>query len=407
MKKSLFLGIIAGFLIYSQIAEANFLKDLWRRIFPETAEVATSTPVQPPKPAEEYRSAFDYEERIIKAVEIAAPSVVSIVVTKNVPIIEQCPYSPFGNLPPGFEEFFEQFEFSRPCPKGTQEKEIGGGSGFVVSADGLILTNKHVVSDPDASYTIFTSDGKKYSGKVAATDPFQDLAVVKIKADNLPVLKLGDSNSIKLGQTVVAIGNALGEFSNTVSAGIVSGLSRKITASGGRGLRETLEGIIQTDAAINPGNSGGPLLNLRGEVVGINTAVASGAQNIGFAIPINKAKRDIQSVRSTGKILVSYLGVRYHLITPEVKEKEKLLVDYGVIVRGGEDGPAIMPDSPASKAGILAEDIILEVNGQKVNRDNSLGSLIQQYQVGDTIQLKILRNGKEILINVSLAERKI
>lgn len=400
-------GILVGISSSSPSAEANILKNLWNKFFgmEEAATTTVSKIIAPPKPAEEYKSTIDYEERIIKAVEIAAPSVVSIVVTKNVAIIERCLFNPFGDLPPGFEEFFEQFEFSRPCPKGTKEKEIGGGSGFVVSSDGLIITNKHVVSDSGASYTAFTNDGKKYSAKVLAVDPFQDLAIVKIDAAGLPVLKLGDSDSIKLGQTVIAIGNALGEFRNTVSVGIISGLSRKITASGG-GIRETLEGIIQTDAAINPGNSGGPLLNLKGEAIGINVAIVSGAQNISFAIPVNKAKRDIESVKGTGKILIPFLGVRYYLITPEVKEREKLSVDYGVIVRGGEDGAAVIPDSPAAKAGVMPEDIILEFNSERVDENHALGSLIQKYQVGDTIQLKILRNGKEILVNLTLAERR-
>ncbi len=221
---------------------------------------------------------------------------VAITISKNVPIIEQCPYNPFSDLPPEFQQFFGQnLQFYQPCQKGTKLQEVGGGSGFIISADGLILTNKHVVQDTAAEYTVFTNDGKKYSAKVLARDPNIDIAVIKISASNLPTIKLGDSDSIQVGQTAIAIGNALGEFRNTVNVGVVSGLSRNITASGGGGLTETIYNVIQTDASINPGNSGGPLLNLRGEVMGINTAIAQNAQSIGFAIPINQVKEIISN----------------------------------------------------------------------------------------------------------------
>ena len=190
--------------------------------------------------------------------------------------------------------FGQNFQFSQPCQKVTKLQEVGGGSGFIISANGLILTNRHVVADTAADYTIFTNDGKKYSAKVLARDPNIDIAVIKISASNLPTIKLGDSDSVQVGQTAIAIGNALGEFRNTVNVGIVSGLSRKITASGG-GLTETIYNVIQTDASINHGNSGGPLLNLRGEVMGINTAIAQNAQSIGFAIPINQIKEIISN----------------------------------------------------------------------------------------------------------------
>lgn len=355
-----------------------------------------------------YKPAFDYEEAVVKAVEIASPAVVSIVISKDVPVIEQCPSNPFSDLPPEFQDLFGfpggGFQFYQPCQKGVEKKEIGGGTGFIISNDGLILTNKHVASDKKASYTVLTNDGKKYEAEILAQDPAMDIAVVKIKANNLPVLKLGNSDSVKLGQTAIAIGNALGEFRNTVSVGVISGLARTITASGG-GQTETIEGVLQTDSAINQGNSGGPLLNLKGEVIGVNTAMVSGAQNIGFAIPINKTKRAIESVRKSGRIITPFLGVRYILISPELAEKEELDVDYGVLVRGGQDGPAVVKKSPAEKAGILAEDIILEINSKKINQNNSLASIIQDYNVGDTISLKILRNGKEIEIKVKLEER--
>jgi len=252
---------------------------------------ATSTPSYVP---------IGNEAQVVNTVKTTSPAVVAITISKNVPIIEQCPYNPFSDLPPEFQQFFGQnLQFYQPCQKGTKLQEVGGGSGFIISSDGVILTNKHVVSDTAAEYTVFTNDGKKYSAKVLTRDPNIDIAVIKINASQLPTIKLGNSDLIEVGQSVVAIGNALGEFRNTVNVGVISGLSRDITASGG-GLTEKIHNVIQTDASINPGNSGGPLLNLRGEVIGINAAIVQGAQSISFAIPINQAK-EIISKALTGK----------------------------------------------------------------------------------------------------------
>ncbi len=399
----------------SGVAQANTLRNFWEKLFPAQPGPAPASPPQaggsPPATAPSaplYRPTVDYEEAVVKAVEHSSPAVISIVITKDLDIIENCPFNPFGDLPPEFRQFFDfgPFEFQRPCKKGTKRQEVGGGSGFIVSADGLVLTNKHVVQDTNADYTVITNDGKKYSAKVLARDPALDLAVVKITSTNgkLPTVILGNSDTVKLGQTAIAIGNALGEFRNTVSVGIISGLARNITASGG-GQSEFLEGLIQTDAAINPGNSGGPLLNLRGEVIAINTAVAQGAENIGFAIPINKAKRDIESVKATGKISLPYLGVRYILITEDIAKRDKLSVEEGAVVRGNEEGPGVIPDSPAAKAGILSEDIILEIGGEKITPEQSLSSLIQKRRVGERVAVKILREGKELTLTVALGER--
>jgi len=230
---------------------------------------------------------------IPEVVKEVSPAVVSVIISKYVPILVQEYYNPFGENSPF------QIRIPRIVEKGKELKEIGGGSGFVVSSDGLIVTNKHVVLDEQAQYTVLTNDGKKYPATVLARDPVQDVAIIKIDANNLSVVKLGDSDSVKIGQTVIAIGNALGEFRNTVSAGIISGLMRTLTAGGG-GFSEELDEVIQTDAAINPGNSGGPLLNLYGEVIGVNTAMAQGAENIAFAIPVNKIKKDIDGVKGEG-----------------------------------------------------------------------------------------------------------
>ncbi len=400
------IGFLTSGIVHTpQNAEASIFGSFLNQLFHPSAGNSASTKNRTPA-APLYRPALEYEQAVVGSVENAAPAVISIVISKDVPIIENCASDPFGNLPPEFRDFFGPLQFNQPCQKGTRKEEVGGGSGFIVSAEGLVLTNKHVVQDEKAEYTVFTNDGKKYKAEVLARDPVQDLAVVKIiNPEGLfkPVT-LGDSDSIKLGQTAIAIGNALGEFRNTVSVGVISGLSRSIDAGNG-GSTEHLDGLLQTDAAINPGNSGGPLLNLRGEVIGINTAVAAGAQNIGFTIPINSAKRDIESVQRTGTITTPYLGVRYLPITADLMKKEKLPVAYGAVVRGNQQGPAVVPGGPAAKAGIQAEDVIIEVDGQKIDQVHSLFSFIQKHSVGDILRLKILRNGQEKSINVTLEKR--
>jgi S1-C subfamily serine protease len=403
-KSLVLLSVLGAFLVLgvTPVAHAGFWDTLWNTVRPLIGSHATTSPQSPVVPL--YQPALDYEKAVVDAVQKASPAVVSITISKNVPIIEQCPGSPL-NLPPEFQQFFgEDFGFSVPCEKGTKLQEIGGGSGFIISSDGLVLTNKHVASDPDASYTVFTSDGKKYPAKVLDRDPLQDLAVLRIEATNLPTVELGDSDSLALGQTAIAIGNALGEFRNTVSVGVISGLARTVTAQGG-GTTERIQGVIQTDAAINPGNSGGPLLNLRGQVVGVNTAVVSGAQNIGFAIPVNRAKRAIQSVKANGSIVLPYLGVRYLTVTADIAKKEKLPKEYGALVRGSTDGPAVTPDSPAARAGIQAEDLIVSLNGKSLEGESALIDLIAEHEVGDTVTLTLYRGGTAMDVKVVLGKR--
>lgn len=347
-----------------------------------------------------YTTQITYEQLIINAVKDSSPSVVSIVISKNVPVYEEFYINPFGDLAPNIQ-------IPELRQNGTEKKDVGEGSGFIVSEDGLILTNKHVVSDKKAEYTVFTSDGKKFKAKVLAKDPVQDLAIIKIEnSEKFVPIKLGDSSGIQIGQTAIAIGNALGEFRNTVSVGVISGLGRTILATGSNSFSETLEDIIQTDAAINLGNSGGPLLNLKGEVIGINTAIAEGAQAIGFAIPINRAKRDIEQVSKGDKIVYPFLGVRYVLIDEDMAKRNKLSVDYGAWVKKGNNGEvAVTKGSSAEKAGIKAGDIILELNNQKITQGNSMATMILEYNAGDTISLKILRDGEEIMVDVVLGER--
>jgi len=352
-----------------------------------------------------YVSNISYEQAIIDVVKNANQSVVSIIISKDLPVYEQQWVNPFGDGS-GFDIQIPQY-----VQKGTEYKEVGSGSGFIVSADGLVLTNKHVVSDKTADYTVIMNDGQKYSAKVLALDPVQDLAIIKVEntdSKTFQPLKLGDSSGIQIGQTAIAIGNALGEFSNTVSVGVVSGLGRTISASDQTGaVSETLEDIIQTDAAINSGNSGGPLLNLKGEVIGINTATAQDAQSIAFAIPINYVKKDIDQVIATNKIVYPFLGVRYVLVNEQVKKTYDLSIDYGALVAKGNSGEAaVTTGSPAEKAGIKAGDVILEFNGEKITTENTMSKIIQKYNAGDSVTLKILRDGKEIELQVTLGERE-
>ena len=348
---------------------------------------------------------LDESTAVISIVKKYSPAVVSIIATKDLPILERT-FDPFREFCDDlfFSQFFDCDGRSELRQKGTEKRQIGAGTGFIVKSDGLIVTNKHVVLDEAASYTVIVSDGAKYPAKVLARDPFQDLAVVKIEAQELPIAVFGDSDSLEIGQTVIAIGNALGEFSNSVSKGIISGLSRSITAGSGAQL-ERLEKVIQTDAAINPGNSGGPLLNLRGEVIGVNTAIASGAQNVGFAISINRAKKALRDMEFHGRIVYPYLGVRYIIINEEVKIANNLSVDYGAFIVKDDSGePTVLAESPASKAGLREGDIILEVDGRRIDDNYTLAEAIQSGNVGDKIVLKVRRGDADLNLEVTLEE---
>ncbi|MBI4023087.1 trypsin-like peptidase domain-containing protein [Candidatus Berkelbacteria bacterium] len=288
---------------------------------------------------------------------------------------------------------------------GRTVEQTGGGTGFILTSDGLIVTNKHVVAD-EATYTVFTSDGRDFPATVLARDPLNDLAVLKVEASGLPVVELGSSAELRIGQYVIAIGNALGEFSNTVTLGVVSAKERQIVASGGGGISESLSGLIQTDAAINPGNSGGPLVNLAGQVVGINTAVAGGAENIGFAIPIDVIKRAIDSVRETGQIKRPMLGIRYVPITKELARSNQLPSDHGAWVLPGDTRAevAVIPGSPADRAGIKENDIVTAMDGKLIDENHPLLSRLAEYVPGDTVTLTVLSGGQERQVDVTLDE---
>ena len=340
----------------------------------------------------EYIPQTTQEQKIIDIVKENSPSVVSVVAYKDVPVYEQTYQQDFFFIIPKLEQ------------KGTERQQVGAGTGFIVSSDGLILTNKHVVSDKEAEYVVIMTDNKEYNAKVLARDPVQDLAIMKIEGGNsFKPLKLGNVDDIQIGQTVIAIGNALGRFQNTVSVGVISGLGRTIVATGPDFATEKLEDIIQTDTAINRGNSGGPLINLKGEVVGINTAVSTEGENIGFAISIDKAKRSIEQVKTLGRISYPYMGVRYIILNKEISKARNIEVDYGALIVGDNE-PAVVDGSPAQKAGIKEGDIILEINGEKITENNSLAKISSKYNPLESLNLKILRDGQEIYLNIILGE---
>ena len=345
------------------------------------------------------------DSSVVKAVENVSPAVVSIIVTKDVPKLDSYFLNPFFN-DPFFDPFGVDNSPSQKNDSGTEKREIGGGTGFIVSSDGYIITNRHVVSDKEAEYTVMVNDGTKKEAKVLAIDSFLDIAIIKIDQNNLPYVNFGDSDSLKIGQTVIAIGNSLGEFRNTVSKGIISGLKRNVSAGDGMGETELLEEVIQTDAAINPGNSGGPLLDINGRVIGVNVAMAQGAENIGFSIPVNQIKKIYDSVKETGKISRPYLGIRYLVINDQIKEENKLPYNYGALVVRGEKMTdlAVVPGSPADKAGLAENDIILEIDGEKITQDNDLAKIVRKKEVGEEITMEVWSKGSEKVVKVVLGE---
>lgn len=411
-KKRLFsvilgLGLIALIVIWTLCNKyvSNFnIDQIFFKLFPSSEQTSdTNRSIQKQVVLE-----IEEESATIKAVKKLSPSVVSIIISKDL----SNSYNSTGpNIFP-FDDFFEfnppQNRQNQPNNGGAKKQEVGGGTGFIISKDGLILTNKHVVSDEEAEYTVLTNDGKRYEAKVLATDLFNDLAIVKIKSNNLPVVELGDSDRLQIGQTVIAIGNSLAEYRNTVTKGVISGIGRRVEAGDGRGRSEVLEEAIQTDAAINPGNSGGPLLNLAGQVIGVNTAINQEGQLIGFAIPINQAKQVIESVKKYGKIIRPFLGVRYIILNEEIAKENNLEVKYGaLIIRGQKETDlAIVPGSPADKANLKENDIILEVNGEKIDEKHQLAKIISKYRPGDEIELKVWHKGVGKKVKLKLEEYK-
>ena len=320
------------------------------------------------------------ESVVIDVVERTSPSVVTVSV--ETPERRVLDVNPFG----GFSQRVEE--------GGPQDI----GTGFVVSGYGLIVTNKHVVSDTSAKYKVITKDNLEYEVKQVSRDPSNDIAIIKIDATDLKPLDLGDSSQLKVGQFAIAIGTALGEFRNTVTTGVISGLGRGISA-GTPFTVEQIDNVIQTDAAINPGNSGGPLLNSSGQVVGINVAVAQSAQNIGFAIPINTVKEALSQFNATGKFpSKALLGVQYHMVSPQAA----ILND----VPQGAYVVEVVAGSAAQEAGIKVDDIIVEFDGQKVSTENdvTLSELISKKKVGDSVRIKVYRGDENVDLTAILKE---
>ena len=283
------------------------------------------------------------------------------------------------------------------------------GTGMIVTSDGYILTNKHVV-DGARSVQIITDAGDTYDDvDIIGTDPLNDVAYLKINGVNdLPTIPLGDSKTIAVGQPVLAIGNALGAYQNSVTQGIIGGTGRSVEASDSSGQNvEYLTDMLQTDAAINPGNSGGPLVNAAGEVIGINTAVSTDAQGLGFAIPISAVKGMLKNIIDNDKAERAYLGLSYITITSEVAKEYKLPVSQGAYVHSDNNRQgAVVSGGPAAKAGIKDGDIITKIGNIEVGRAGSISTLVGEYKVGDTIQLTIIRDKQEIVVNVTLEAYK-
>ncbi len=291
---------------------------------------------------------------------------------------------------------------------GQTNTSTAAGTGMIVTGDGYILTNKHVI-DGANSIRIVMDDGTTYDEvEVVGKDPLNDVAYLKIKnAKDLPTVTLGNSKTITTGQQVIAIGNALGQFQNTITSGIISGTGRVVTAtSSDYSSSETLSDLIQTDAAINAGNSGGPLVNAAGEVIGINTATSSEADGIGFAIPISSVKGMLKNIIEHNSATRSYLGVYYVSITPDVAKSYNLPVSAGAYLYSPAQYSSIIADGPGDKAGLKEKDIITAINGIKVGKSGSVSSLIGEYAPGDTVQLTVLREGKERTMNVTLGSYK-
>ena len=280
----------------------------------------------------------------------------------------------------------------------------GVGSGVIYDAKGWILTNRHVVEGSEA-LKVELNDGREFDGTVYGIDTLTDLAIVKVNATDLTAAKIGDSSSLKVGQLVVAIGSPLGTFTNSVTSGIVSAKGRTITTDG----NQNLNNLIQTDAAINPGNSGGPLLDASGNVVGINTAIAADSNGIGFAIPIDIARPIMDQAIAGEKLSRPYMGVIYRAVDRQLASDRNLPVNDGALVIQGAGGssPAVVPDSPADKAGIKEGDVIVKVNGHAIDRDNPLDATLSEFAPGDTVTIELLRDGQTKSVDLTLGTRPV
>lgn len=332
-------------------------------------------------------------EKVPKILEEVLPGVVSITASKDLDQAQKLFGSGWG--------------FSGLPQKKKKEVQVGGGSGFIVDKSGIVLTNRHVVADSEADYMVLLEDEREFKAEILARDPVNDIAMLKINEDDLPTVSLGDSTEVKLGEKVIAIGNALGRFTNTVSTGIISGLSRNIKAQSPKQRRtQRLKDLIQTDAAVNPGNSGGPLVNMQGEAIGINAAMVHRAENIGFALPVNSAQRDLREVKEYDRIRQPFLGVRYIPVNKQIRKRYELPVGHGAFVTRGNSERAVIPESPAAEAGLQEGDIILTCDEEEVNSDQPLIHLLHDCNIGEPTSFTVLRDGNEMQFKITLTEKK-
>lgn len=372
-QNQLFVQVMALGLLFGLIGGA-----LGARLFSASAPTSQALPSLPNQEAHSY----------VEAWQTASPAVVSVVALKDLTDY----YARLGFLYTG----------------GPQE--VSSGTGFFVTPDGLIVTNNHVVQDKEAEYVVILNDGTELAAEVLDRDTLNDIALMRVAETreamgDFPVLELADSDLISVGQPVLAIGNALGEFSNTTTAGIISAKDRQIEASNGN-RSESLVNLIQTDAAVNFGNSGGPLVDLEGHLVGMNTAISTAGSGLAFAIPSNDIAIILASYQEFGRIARPVLGVRHVLVNESIQERFRLDEDYGALIIGDDaaDLPAVLKNSSAEKAGLQDGDVILSVDGKKINADFTLGNALASHLVGESIQLRVWRAGDTFDLRIELEE---
>lgn len=350
---------------------------------------------------------YNEESQLISAYDRVSPAVISIIALQDL--------NAYYNQYWGPLDYYYNYDENESSDENMQE--VGGGTAFIISKDGMAVTNRHVIEDETLEYVAYMNDGTEFDVQILDVDDSNDLAILQLvaqegsddadKIGSLPYVEFGDSDALEVGQMVLAIGNAFAEYENTTTAGIISATGREIVASGISGSNpEELKNLLQTDAAINPGNSGGPLVNLDGQVIGINTAIDSEAQGIGFAIPINDVKEVVDSYNQYGYIAHPYLGVMYVMVDAQANKRLDIGVDYGAAIVGDPQSgtPAVAEGSPAEEAGLQARDIILQVDDTIIDAENDLKEVIMDYEVGDEITLKIWRDSEEIEVKVTLGQ---
>ena len=364
-------------------------------------QIAKTFPRFESKPSATIVSLIEEESATMDVVAHVTPAVVSVIARK--PRGEFLHDRTLSQVNP-------DLVFGNDSLSDTQAKElvdVSSGTGFFVTEDGYILTNRHVIDVPSPKLFVVTNEGKELNATLVDTDPILDIAILRVEGNGYPIVDLGDSDKIRIGQTAIAIGNTLSEFRNTVTKGVVSGINRHVTAGVSMNGSEVIEKAIQTDAAINPGNSGGPLINLLGEVVGINTAVSIDGQAVAFAIPINQAKRAIEDVKKNGRIVRPWFGVHYVLVEwDQVKPPSPISFKLGALLTKGHvaQEQAVVKNGPADKAGLKEGDILLSIDGTFLAQGNAIAELISPHRPNDQIKILVLRDGKTFETVVTLGD---